>query len=186
MDHIIFGTGFTWTLPFLPQVQTRNNRVPDLYQHVFYRHDPTLTFVGAVSLPKAHEPCRDDGTNSKCASRLAQVSPSRSSSGRLLLLRVFSQVGSLFLLFRSRSRGRPIELRQEVTDRHLLSSIRNSRLISKSFDSLQANPATVHRGGDYRHLTRNGSMFSMPDMNDVNRCGDGRTTPPQRNCKGLF
>ncbi|OKO97262.1 Thiol-specific monooxygenase [Penicillium subrubescens] len=48
VDNIIFGTGFTWTLPFLPQVQTRNNRVPDLYQHVFYRHDPTLTFVGAV------------------------------------------------------------------------------------------------------------------------------------------
>lgn len=48
VDHIIFGTGFTWTLPFLPQVSTRNNRVPDLYQHVFYRHDPTLCFVGAV------------------------------------------------------------------------------------------------------------------------------------------
>ncbi|CAG7958203.1 unnamed protein product [Penicillium salamii] len=48
VDHIIFGTGFSWTLPFLPQVATRNNRVPDLYQHVFYRHDPTLAFVGAV------------------------------------------------------------------------------------------------------------------------------------------
>ncbi|KAJ5153130.1 uncharacterized protein N7482_009608 [Penicillium canariense] len=48
VDHIIFGTGFTWTLPFLPQVETRNNRVPDLYQHIFYRHDPTLAFVGAV------------------------------------------------------------------------------------------------------------------------------------------
>ncbi|KAJ5692460.1 hypothetical protein N7462_001883 [Penicillium macrosclerotiorum] len=48
VDHIIFGTGFTWTLPFLPQVPTRNNRVPDLYQHVFWRHDPTLAFVGAV------------------------------------------------------------------------------------------------------------------------------------------
>lgn len=48
VDHIIFGTGFTWALPFLPQVSTRNNRVPDLYQHVFYRHDPTLCFVGAV------------------------------------------------------------------------------------------------------------------------------------------
>jgi thioredoxin reductase len=54
VDNIIFGTGFTWTLPFLPEVQTRNNRVPDLYQHVFYRHDPTLTFVGAVSPLKAH------------------------------------------------------------------------------------------------------------------------------------
>lgn len=50
VDHLIFGTGFSWTLPFLPQVATRNNRVPDLYQHVFYRHDPSLVFVGAVSL----------------------------------------------------------------------------------------------------------------------------------------
>ncbi|KAJ5703874.1 hypothetical protein N7493_011012 [Penicillium malachiteum] len=48
VDHIIFGTGFTWTLPFLPDVPTRNNRVPDLYQHVFYRHDPSLVFLGAV------------------------------------------------------------------------------------------------------------------------------------------
>ncbi|KAJ5930296.1 hypothetical protein N7466_005789 [Penicillium verhagenii] len=48
VDHIIFGTGFTWTLPFLPQVSTRSNRVPDLYQHVFYRHDPSLVFIGAV------------------------------------------------------------------------------------------------------------------------------------------
>lgn len=48
VDHILFGTGFTWTLPFLPHVPTRNNRVPDLYQHVFWRHDPTLCFVGAV------------------------------------------------------------------------------------------------------------------------------------------
>ncbi|CAG7937353.1 unnamed protein product [Penicillium nalgiovense] len=48
VDHLIFGTGFSWTLPFLPQVATRNNRVPDLYQHVFYRHDPSLVFVGAV------------------------------------------------------------------------------------------------------------------------------------------
>ncbi|KAJ5614478.1 hypothetical protein N7528_008132 [Penicillium herquei] len=48
VDHIIFGTGFTWTLPFLPDVPTRNNRVPDLYQHIFYRHDPSLVFLGAV------------------------------------------------------------------------------------------------------------------------------------------
>ncbi|KAJ5668180.1 uncharacterized protein N7477_006750 [Penicillium maclennaniae] len=48
VDNILFGTGFTWTLPFLPNVQTRSNRVPDLYQHTFYRHDPTLVFVGAV------------------------------------------------------------------------------------------------------------------------------------------
>ncbi|KAH9831497.1 Thiol-specific monooxygenase [Teratosphaeria destructans] len=48
VDHFIFGTGYTWTLPFLPSVPVRNNRVPDLYQHVVWQHDPTLLFVGAV------------------------------------------------------------------------------------------------------------------------------------------
>lgn len=48
VDHIIFGTGYSWTLPFLPSVPTRHNRVPDLYQHVVWRHDPTLLFLGAV------------------------------------------------------------------------------------------------------------------------------------------
>lgn len=48
VDEIIFGTGYSWSLPFLPQVEVRNNRVPGLYQHVVYRVDPTLVFVGAV------------------------------------------------------------------------------------------------------------------------------------------
>lgn len=48
VDYIIFGTGYSWTLPFLPNVPVRNNRVPDLYQHVVWQHDPTLLFVGAV------------------------------------------------------------------------------------------------------------------------------------------
>ena len=50
VDHLIFGTGYTWTLPFLPQVGVRNNRVPGLYQHVVWRGDAdaTLLFVGAV------------------------------------------------------------------------------------------------------------------------------------------
>jgi hypothetical protein len=48
VDYIIFGTGYSWTLPFLPDVPVRNNRVPDLYQHVVWQKDPTLLFVGAV------------------------------------------------------------------------------------------------------------------------------------------
>ncbi|KAI1878457.1 uncharacterized protein JN550_000639 [Neoarthrinium moseri] len=48
VDHLIFGTGFSWTLPFLPGVEIRNNRVPNLYQHVVYQKDPSLLFVGAV------------------------------------------------------------------------------------------------------------------------------------------
>lgn len=48
VDEIIFGTGYSWSLPFLPSVAVRNNRVPGLYQHIVYREDPTLLFVGAV------------------------------------------------------------------------------------------------------------------------------------------
>lgn len=48
VDHLIFGTGYSWSLPFLPSVPIRNNRVLDLYQHVVWRHDPTLLFIGAV------------------------------------------------------------------------------------------------------------------------------------------
>ncbi|KAJ4983890.1 dimethylaniline monooxygenase (n-oxide forming) [Stagonosporopsis vannaccii] len=48
VDEIIFGTGYSWSLPFLPNVKVQNNRVPGLYQHVVYQADPTLLFVGAV------------------------------------------------------------------------------------------------------------------------------------------
>lgn len=49
VDALIFGTGYTWALPFLPEISIRNNRVPDLYLHTFHQSDPTLAFVGAVS-----------------------------------------------------------------------------------------------------------------------------------------
>ncbi|KAH8200225.1 hypothetical protein TruAng_005617 [Truncatella angustata] len=49
VDFIIFGTGYSWSLPFLPQVPVRNNRVPGLYQHIVWQEDPTLLFVGAVA-----------------------------------------------------------------------------------------------------------------------------------------
>ncbi|TLD32712.1 hypothetical protein PspLS_01001 [Pyricularia sp. CBS 133598] len=48
VDYLMFGTGYSWTLPFLPQVQPRKNRVPGLYHHVVWQQDPTLLFVGAV------------------------------------------------------------------------------------------------------------------------------------------
>ncbi|OLN81965.1 Thiol-specific monooxygenase 5 [Colletotrichum chlorophyti] len=61
VDDIIFGTGYSWTLPFFQQAAssspenkqrlptTRNNRVPDLYLHTIYTPDPTIVFVGAVN-----------------------------------------------------------------------------------------------------------------------------------------
>ena len=48
VDNIIFGTGYSWSVPFLPNVEIRNNRIPGLYQHVVYQKDPTLLFVGAI------------------------------------------------------------------------------------------------------------------------------------------
>ncbi|CAI6323161.1 unnamed protein product [Periconia digitata] len=48
VDEIIFGTGYSWSLPFLPNISVRKNRVPGLYQHVVYQQDPSLLFVGAV------------------------------------------------------------------------------------------------------------------------------------------
>ncbi len=48
VDHIIFGTGYTWTLPFLPQIDIRNNRPRHIYQHIFWQEEPSLCFVGAV------------------------------------------------------------------------------------------------------------------------------------------
>ncbi|KAI6323557.1 hypothetical protein MCOR34_001810 [Pyricularia oryzae] len=48
VDYLIFGTGYSWTLPFLPQIQPKKNRVPGLYHHVVWQQDPTLLFVGAV------------------------------------------------------------------------------------------------------------------------------------------
>lgn len=50
VDAIIVGTGYSWTLPFLPQIPIRNNRVPDLFLHVFHQSDPTLVFIGAVRM----------------------------------------------------------------------------------------------------------------------------------------
>ncbi|KAF2786947.1 FAD/NAD(P)-binding domain-containing protein [Melanomma pulvis-pyrius CBS 109.77] len=48
VDEILFGTGYSWSIPFLPNVEVRNNRIPNLYLHVVYQNDPSLLFVGAV------------------------------------------------------------------------------------------------------------------------------------------
>ena len=53
VDHLIFGTGYQFSMPFLPEVQTRiknaHRRLPGVYEHVFDIEDPTLVFVGMVS-----------------------------------------------------------------------------------------------------------------------------------------
>lgn len=89
VDHIILGTGFTWTLPFLPDLPLRNNRVPNLFLHVFYQHDPSLVVVGGVSRTKFHPPHFSSETPfftimqfTNKIPRLERASPSKSSNGK--------------------------------------------------------------------------------------------------------
>lgn len=49
VDSIIFGTGYTASFPFLPQLKIPNNRIHHLYQLVSYIPDPTLAFAGGVA-----------------------------------------------------------------------------------------------------------------------------------------
>lgn len=49
VDSIIFGTGFSFSYPFLPNLDLTGNRVQGLYQHIFKIGDKTLSFVGAIS-----------------------------------------------------------------------------------------------------------------------------------------
>lgn len=53
IDHIIFATGYTFSLPFLPskqaQIKQANRRLPGVYQHTWDIEDPSLAFVGMVS-----------------------------------------------------------------------------------------------------------------------------------------
>jgi hypothetical protein len=52
IDHVIFGTGYTFSLPFLPRVQNKiksaYRRLPGVYQHTFDIEDPSLVFIGML------------------------------------------------------------------------------------------------------------------------------------------
>jgi len=53
VDHVIFGTGYTFSLPYLPSVQEKikrtYRRLPGVYQHTWNIDDSSLAFVGMVS-----------------------------------------------------------------------------------------------------------------------------------------
>lgn len=55
VDHVVFGTGYSFSFPFLPRVQERvkkaYRRLPGVYQHTWNIDDPTLTFAGMVRNP---------------------------------------------------------------------------------------------------------------------------------------
>ncbi|GKT52831.1 thiol-specific monooxygenase [Colletotrichum tofieldiae] len=50
VDHVILGTGYTFSFPFLPEVQKRvlqaDRRLPGVYYHTWNIEDPTLAFLG--------------------------------------------------------------------------------------------------------------------------------------------
>ncbi|XDG02210.1 hypothetical protein ABKA04_001825 [Annulohypoxylon sp. FPYF3050] len=52
VDYIVFGTGYTFSVPYIPHVQERilnaYRRLPGVYQHTWDIEDPTLTFVGML------------------------------------------------------------------------------------------------------------------------------------------
>lgn len=49
VDLVVFGTGYEFSFPFLPNVKVVNGRVPGLYEHVFNVDDLSLVFLGMVS-----------------------------------------------------------------------------------------------------------------------------------------
>lgn len=49
VDAIVFGTGFSISYPFLPNLDKTHYRIKGIFQHIFKIDDPTLTFVGNVS-----------------------------------------------------------------------------------------------------------------------------------------
>ncbi|KAI2463428.1 FAD/NAD(P)-binding domain-containing protein [Annulohypoxylon bovei var. microspora] len=52
VDYIVFATGYTFSVPYISQVQERiknaYRRLPGVYQHTWNIEDPTLTFVGML------------------------------------------------------------------------------------------------------------------------------------------
>ncbi|KKY27879.1 putative thiol-specific monooxygenase [Diplodia seriata] len=49
VDHVVFATGYNFTLPFLPHLRIPARRIPGLYLHVFNIADPSLVFIGAIT-----------------------------------------------------------------------------------------------------------------------------------------
>jgi hypothetical protein len=65
VENVIFGTGYTFSLPYLPSLQEKikrsDRRLPGVYQHVWNIDDPSLTFVGQVrQIPNCNYTCYFD------------------------------------------------------------------------------------------------------------------------------
>ncbi|KAL4887241.1 putative dimethylaniline monooxygenase [Aspergillus karnatakaensis] len=49
VDVVIFATGYDFSFPFLPELESVYKRIPGLYQHIFKIDCPSLAFVGMVT-----------------------------------------------------------------------------------------------------------------------------------------
>lgn len=59
VDIILFATGYDFSVPFLPDLKGVNKRIPGLYQHVFKTDNPSLAFIGMVSVLCFRSPCQN-------------------------------------------------------------------------------------------------------------------------------
>lgn len=59
VDVVLFATGYDFSVPFLPDLKRVNKRIPGLYQHVFKTDNPSLAFIGMVSVLCSKIPCRN-------------------------------------------------------------------------------------------------------------------------------
>ncbi|KAI0204870.1 putative dimethylaniline monooxygenase [Astrocystis sublimbata] len=48
VDLVLFGTGYEFSFPAIPDVKVKNGRIPGLYEHVFSIEDPSLVLIGMV------------------------------------------------------------------------------------------------------------------------------------------
>ncbi|GAM40417.1 hypothetical protein TCE0_039r12756 [Talaromyces pinophilus] len=49
IDVIIFATGYDFSIPFIPEMKSVHKRIPGLYRHIFWKENPTLTFIGMIT-----------------------------------------------------------------------------------------------------------------------------------------
>jgi len=50
VEYVILATGYSFSLPWLPAAKVVNRRIQGTYLHIWKQEDPTLTFIGGVSL----------------------------------------------------------------------------------------------------------------------------------------
>jgi len=90
VDHIVFGTGYTFSLPYLPRVQEKikgaYRRLPGVYQHTWNIEDPSLVFVGMVRIAASLTTVTALSNHAGPLLSSVEASPSACTNGKQLLL----------------------------------------------------------------------------------------------------